>query len=112
MIKAGIIGATGYAGEELVRILLRHPDVEIVWYGSRSYVDQPYADVYRNFFKLVEADCFDDNLPQLAEEADIIFTATPQGYLAGVMTEELLEKVKVVDLSADYRLKDVAVYEQ
>ena len=112
MIKAGIIGATGYAGEELVRILLRHPDVEIVWYGSRSYVDQPYADVYRNFFKLVEADCFDDDLPQLAKEADVIFTATPQGYLASVMTEELLEQVKFIDLSADYRLKDVQVYEQ
>ena len=79
MIKAGIIGATGYAGEELVRILLRHPDVEIVWYGSRSYVDQPYADVYRNFFKLVEANCFDDDLPQLVQEADVVFTATPQG---------------------------------
>lgn len=112
MIKAGIIGATGYAGEELVRILLRHPDVEIVWYGSRSYVDQPYADVYRNFFKLVEADCFDDDLPQLAKEADVIFTATPQGYLASVMTEELLDQVKFIDLSADYRLKDVQVYEQ
>ncbi len=112
MIKAGIIGATGYAGEELVRILLRHPDVEIVWYGSRSYVDQPYADVYRNFFKLVEADCFDDDLPQLAKEADVIFTATPQGYLASVMTEELLGQVKFIDLSADYRLKDVQVYEQ
>lgn len=112
MIKAGIIGATGYAGEELVRILLRHPDVEIVWYGSRSYVDQPYADVYRNFFKLVEANCFDDDLPQLVQEADVVFTATPQGYLAGVMSEELLEQAKFVDLSADYRLKDVQVYEQ
>ncbi len=112
MIKVGIIGATGYAGEELVRILLRHPDVEIVWYGSRSYVDQPYADVYRNFFKLVEANCFDDDLPQLVQEADVVFTATPQGYLAGVMSEELLEQAKFVDLSADYRLKDVEVYEQ
>ena len=112
MIKAGIIGATGYAGEELVRLLLRHPDVQIVWYGSRSYVDQPYADVYRNMFKLVEENCLDDDLDKLAEEADVIFTATPQGYLAGVLTEDLLNKVKVVDLSADYRLKDVNIYEQ
>ena len=50
MIKAGIIGSTGYAGAELVRLLLNHPDAEIVWYGSRSYVDEPYADVYGNFF--------------------------------------------------------------
>ena len=52
MIKAGIIGATGYAGGELVRLLLGHPEVEIVWYGSRSYIDKKYADVYRNMFQL------------------------------------------------------------
>ncbi len=112
MIKAGIIGATGYAGAELVRILLRHPDVEIVWYGSRSYVEQPYADIYRNMFKLVEEKCLDDDLDTLAKEADVIFTATPQGYLAGVMTDELLDQVKFVDLSADYRLTDVHIYEE
>ena len=48
MIKAGIIGATGYAGNELARLLLGHKDVEVAWYGSRSYIDQKYADVYSN----------------------------------------------------------------
>ena len=52
MIKAGIIGATGYAGNEIVRLLLGHKDVEIKWFGSRSYIDQQYADIYQNFFKL------------------------------------------------------------
>ena len=52
MIKVGIIGATGYAGGELVRILLNHPEAEIKWYGSRSYIDKKYADVYCNMFKL------------------------------------------------------------
>ena len=66
MVKVGIIGSTGYAGAELVRLLLRHPEAEIVWYGSRSYVEQPYAEVYRNFFKLVEERCLDDNLDALA----------------------------------------------
>ncbi|MDD6039262.1 MAG: N-acetyl-gamma-glutamyl-phosphate reductase [bacterium] len=112
MIKAGIIGATGYAGGELVRILLRHPEVEIKWYGSRSYIDEKYASVYRNMFRLVEDTCLDDNIEQLADEVDVIFTATPQGYLGGILTEELLKKVKFVDLSADYRIKDVAVYEK
>ena len=51
MIKAGIIGSTGYAGGELVRILTGHKEVEIKWYGSRSYIDQNYADVYRNLFQ-------------------------------------------------------------
>ena len=54
MIKVGIIGSTGYAGAELVRILLNHKEAKIVWYGSRSYVDQNYAAVYRNMFELVE----------------------------------------------------------
>ena len=112
MIKVGIIGSTGYAGAELVRILLNHKEAEIVWYGSRSYVDQNYAAVYRNMFELVEDKCLDDNIAELAEQVDVIFTATPQGYLAGVLTEDILNKVKVVDLSADYRIKDVATYEK
>ena len=62
MIKVGIIGATGYAGGELVRILMGHKEAEIVWYGSRSYIDQKYADVYRNMFQVVDAKCMDDNI--------------------------------------------------
>ena len=112
MIKAGIIGATGYAGAELVRLLLGHKEVEIKWYGSRSYIDENYASVYRNMFELVDAKCLDDNIAQLAEEVDVIFTATPQGFLASVLTEEILQKVKIVDLSADFRIKDVSVYEK
>ena len=49
MIKAGIIGATGYAGSEIVRLLLGHKEAEIAWYGSRSYIDKKYADIYQNF---------------------------------------------------------------
>lgn len=112
MIKAGIIGATGYAGAELARILTNHREAEIVWYGSRSYIDQKYSQVYGNMFRLAEDVCRDDNLEELAEQADVIFTATPQGFLAGVLNEALLSKVKIVDLSADYRIKDVAVYEK
>ena len=112
MIKAGIIGATGYAGAELVRLLAGHKDVDIVWYGSRSYINDNYANVYRNFCKIVDARCLDDNLGELADQADVIFTATPQGFLASVLTEEILEKTKVIDLSADFRIKDVAVYEK
>ncbi len=112
MIKAGIIGATGYAGGELVRILLGHKDVEIKWYGSKSYIDKKYAQVYQNMFELVDEKCMDDNMEQLAKEVDVIFTATPQGYLASLLTEDILRQVKVIDLSADYRIKDVAIYEE
>lgn len=112
MIKAGIIGATGYAGNELVRILMGHKEVEIKWYGSRSYIDKKYAEVYQNMFEIVDDTCLDDNMEELANQVDVIFTATPQGFLAGVLTEEILSKTKIVDLSADYRIKDVKVYEK
>ncbi len=111
MIKAGIIGATGYAGAELVRLLSAHKEAEIVWYGSRSYIEKNYADIYRNMFEIVEASCLDDTMEELAERADVIFTATPQGYLASVLNDRILEKTRIVDLSADYRIKDVSVYE-
>lgn len=112
MIKVGIIGATGYAGGELVRILMGHKDAEIKWYGSKSYVDQKYADVYRNMFQIVDAKCMDDNMEELADQVDVIFTATPQGLCASLVNEEILSKTKIIDLSADFRLKDVNVYEE
>ena len=112
MIKAGIIGSTGYAGGELVRILTGHKETEIKWYGSRSYIDQNYADVYRNLFQIVDAKCMDDNMDALADQVDVIFTATPQGLCASLINEEILSKTKVIDLSADYRIKDVATYEK
>lgn len=112
MIKAGIIGATGYAGGELVRLLMAHKEVEIKWFGSRSYIDKKYYEVYRNMFEIVDAACMDDNMEKLADEVDVIFTATPQGLCASLINETILSKVKVIDLSADFRLKDVSVYEK
>ena len=112
MMKAGIMGATGYAGGELARLLLQRDDVEITWYGSKSYVDQKYASVFKNMVQFVDDACMDDNMEALAEQADVIFTATPQGFCASLMNETVLSKANVIDLSADYRIKDVAVYEK
>ncbi len=112
MIRAGIIGSTGYAGAELVRLLLGHRETEIVWYGSRSYVDQRYASIYQNMFQIVDASCMDDNMEELAKQADVIFTATPQGFCASMVNEEILSRAKVIDLSADFRIKDVKIYEE
>lgn len=112
MIKVGIIGSTGYAGLELVRILKQHPQAEVVWYGSRSYVDERYSKIFGNMVKIVDEKCLDDNMDQLAREADVIFTATPQGFCASVVNEEVLKNTKIIDLSADFRIKDVSVYEK
>ena len=93
----------------MVRLLLNHKDVEIKWYGSRSYIDKKYYEVYQNMFQLVDDKCMDDNMDALADQVDVIFTATPQGLCASLINEEILSKVKVIDLSADFRLKDVKV---
>lgn len=111
MIKVGIIGSTGYAGQELVRILLQHKEVKILWYGSKSYIDKKYYEVFGNMFQLVDAICLDDNMEELANQVDVIFTATPQGLCASLVNEEVLTKVKIIDLSADFRIKDVNTYE-
>ncbi|NLK28728.1 MAG: N-acetyl-gamma-glutamyl-phosphate reductase [Clostridiales bacterium] len=112
MIKVGIIGSTGYAGQELVRILLQHKEAQIIWYGSRSYSDKKYYEVYQNMFQLVDDHCMEEDMETLASQADLIFTATPQGYCASIMKEEILSNTKIIDLSADYRLKDIDVYEK
>ena len=112
MIKVGIIGSTGYAGVEIVRLIMQHKEAEVVWFGSRSYVNQDYASVFRNMFQIVDAKCLEDNMEELAEAVDVIFTATPQGLCGSLVNEEILNKVKIIDLSADFRIKDVATYEK
>lgn len=113
MIHIGIIGATGYAGSEIVRILLNHSDAKIKVLASKSYAGQKYSDIFGNFrgFLDDETDTLKEpDIETLASECDVIFTATPQGYLSSVLTPAILDKTKIIDLSADYRLKDLNVY--
>ncbi len=115
MIRVGIVGATGYAGAEIAGLLLGHPQAEVVFYGSKSYAGQKFSDIYGNFRGLIEEKydvCREPGLAEMASECDVIFTATPQGYLSGVLTEDILSDVKIIDLSADYRLKDIEVYKK
>ena len=112
MIKAGIIGATGYVGNEIVRLLSGHSGVQIEFLASKSFEGQNYSDIYGNFFELIDIKCTAPELEKLADRVDVMFTATPQGYLSGVLTEEILNKCRFIDLSADYRIKDVATYER
>ncbi|MDD8049084.1 MAG: N-acetyl-gamma-glutamyl-phosphate reductase [Thomasclavelia sp.] len=112
MIKVGIVGSTGYGGCELVRLLLSHKDAKIVWVSSRTYSNEEYSDVYGSYFTLLDQKCVDENLKDYLDEVDVVFFATPQGVCASMIDEEVLSKVKVIDLSADFRIKDVNVYEK
>lgn len=111
-VKVGIIGSTGYAGAEIARLLTGHRDVEVKWLVSKSFTGQRYEDIYRNLFEIIEKECTDISIPEMAEDVDVIFTATPQGYLQGELTEEILDKCRIIDMSADYRIKDVKIYEK
>lgn len=112
MIKVGIIGSTGYAGAEIVKLIQNHPEAEVVWFGSKSFEGEPFASVYRNMFELVDVKCLGDNIDELADKVDVIFTATPQGLCSKIINEDVLSKCKVIDLSADFRIKDVETYEK
>ncbi len=110
MLNVGIVGSTGYAGGELVRLLLQHDKVSIKWLYSQSYLGEDYHRIYGNFFKLIDKSCVGGNIDELVEEVDLIFTATPQGYCSGIISEKILKKVRVIDLSADFRIKDIDIY--
>ncbi|MBR1628615.1 MAG: N-acetyl-gamma-glutamyl-phosphate reductase [Lachnospiraceae bacterium] len=112
MIKAGIIGATGYAGAELARLLARHPKVEISGVVSKSYVGERFSSIYGNMFTILDRDCTGEDLAKLAQKVDVVFTATPQGFLSQCLTSAILEEARIIDLSADFRLSDVSVYEK
>ena len=111
-IRVGIIGATGYAGQEIVRILSNHPQAEIVTLASHSYAGKPYSSVYPNHRSIHDVVCAEEDMEELTEQADVIFLALPHGLASAKVTEEILKKCKIIDLGADFRLKDPAVYEQ
>lgn len=110
MLKAGIIGATGYAGSELVRILSSHPETEILTITSKSYAGENYGDVYENF-RHINKICDTEDIEKMSEKCDVIFLALPHGVASKKVTEKILEKTKIIDLGADFRLQDANVYE-
>ena len=110
MIKVGIVGATGYTGAELLRLLAVHPEAEVAVITSRSEKGKPVADLYPSLRGHIDLAFSDPNLDQLAA-CDIVFFATPHG-VAQTMVGHILQRgVKVIDLSADFRIRDVQVWE-
>ena len=112
MIKAAIVGSTGYAGEELTRILLHHPEVEISHVTSHSFSGKRYDSIYPSFANKFNNLCEEENIEKLAEDSDVIFIALPHGIASKKITNEILNKVKIIDIGADFRIKSQKVYEE
>jgi N-acetyl-gamma-glutamyl-phosphate reductase len=109
--KVAIVGATGYTGQELVRLLLQHENVKIHAAVSHSNDGKTFAAVYPGFQKFTDLVCQEADLYQLAKDVDLIFLALPHGHAASKVTSDILKKCKVIDLSADFRLKNQTDYE-
>ncbi len=109
-VKASIIGATGYVGVELTRLLCMHPEVSLAHLVSQSYAGQSMADVYPAFSGVVEAKLSDAPYEQVAAESDVIFCALPHGASAQVVAQLYESGKVVVDMSADYRYRDADTY--
>jgi N-acetyl-gamma-glutamyl-phosphate reductase len=111
MIRAGVIGATGYAGAELVRILSGHPDAELTVLTSRQYAGARFDDIYPSMKGWVALTCETYDADHVARRADVVFMALPHKLPMAFVPQMLDRGVKVVDLSADFRFRDAALYE-
>ena len=111
MIKVAIVGSTGYAGEELTRILFHHPEVEIAHVTSHSFTGKRYSSVYPNFNQRFNGICEEEDIEKLADDSDVIFIALPHGIASKKLTKEILNKVKIIDIGADFRIKNKKTYE-
>ncbi len=111
-IKVSVIGSSGYTGKELVKILMNHQKVELVHLTSSSYSGKNIAEVFPEFLNKLDKKLINLNLELVAQDSDLVFTALPHTVSMDVVPELLKKMVKVVDLSADYRIKDPAVYKE
>jgi len=111
MIRAAIIGATGYAGAELVRILSGHPEVELSAVTSRQYAGVRIDQVYPAFGGVVDLVCEEYSADRVCQRADVVFTALPHRLPMSFVPDFIKRGKKVIDLSADFRFNDAAIYE-
>jgi N-acetyl-gamma-glutamyl-phosphate reductase len=111
MIRAAVVGATGYAGAELVRLLSGHPHVTLTTITSRNYVGEAFDRVYPAMTGLVNLNCEEYNIDKVNENADVIFTALPHKLPMEIVPELIEKGKKVIDLSADFRFRDAERYE-
>jgi N-acetyl-gamma-glutamyl-phosphate reductase len=110
--RVGIIGATGYTGMELLRLLLRHPQIEVTTLTSQKYVGVPIDQVFTSLMKNLQIECEELNVDQISKKTDFIFTAVPHKTAMEIVPLFYRQGKRIVDLSADFRFKDVSVYEK
>lgn len=111
-LKVSIVGATGYTGKELVKILMNHQKVELVHLVSSSYTGKNIAEIFPEFLNKLDKKLINFNLDVVSQDSDLVFTALPHTVSMDMVPELLKKGVKIVDLSADYRIKDSAVYQE
>ena len=111
MIRVAIIGATGYAGAELVRILSAHPEVELMVLTSRQFAGVRFDQVYPAFNGLIDLVCEAYSQDRICDRADVVFMALPHQLPMSFVPEFIKREKKVIDLSADFRFNDVTIYE-
>jgi N-acetyl-gamma-glutamyl-phosphate reductase len=110
--RVGIIGATGYTGVELLRLLLRHPQVEVTALTSQKYAGIPIDQVFPSLMKQLPLKCEELNVDQISKKTDFVFTAVPHKTAMEVVPLFHRQGKKIVDLSADFRFREAAVYEK
>ena len=110
MIRVSVLGATGYAGIELVRILSTHPEVSLSRLCSSSFAGQPLSSVYKNFKKIIDEPLSELDVDDVANNSDLVFTALPHGVSKTVIPALYEKGVKIIDLSGDFRYDDPEVY--
>ncbi len=110
MIKAAIIGSTGYAGLQLVNLLKNHPHVQITDLLSKDV--EVYSDAFPSHLGIEDRLCEEMDMDKLSKKCDVVFMALPHGIASKTVTSEVLDRTKIIDFGADFRLKDVNVYTQ
>lgn len=111
MIRVSIVGATGYTGGELIRLLIKHPHVKIVHLTSESYADKPVSSVHSWLKGRCDITCEQFDVNTVASNSDLVFLCLPHGSAFLPAAEMLAQEKKVIDLSADFRLKDPLQYQ-
>ena len=112
MLRVGIFGATGYTGNELVRLLVGHPEAEISILTSRQYAGDPISEVFPSLRGRIESRCRNPSVEEVVQESDFIFTAVPHKTAMEVVAQFHERGKRVVDLSADFRFRDSRLYEK